>query len=160
MTGRIPAARSAYDRVMSTSDPFNLFRFVAAQEGVIETALAELAAGRKRGHWMWFVFPQLTALGQSGTAKFYGMSSLAEAQAYLEHALLGPRLGQATAAATASSAVSAHELFGSPDDLKFRSSMTLFARVQPDGPWVAALARFGLDPDPATLELLKETPPG
>ena len=141
---------------MSASDPFNLFRFVAAQEGVIETAIAELAAGRKRSHWMWFVFPQLTALGRSGTAKFYGVSSLAEARAYLGHELLGPRLTQATEAATASSASTALELFGSPDDLKFCSSMTLFAKVASDGPWVGALARFGLEPDPATLEWLKK----
>jgi uncharacterized protein (DUF1810 family) len=140
---------------MSASDPFNLFRFVAAQEGVIDTAVAELAAGRKRSHWMWFVFPQLTALGRSGSAKFYGIGSPAEANAYLDHELLGPNLEQATAAAVGSSAATAHDLFGSPDDLKFRSSMTLFAKVQPDGPWVAALARFGLEPDPATLELLK-----
>ncbi len=143
---------------MSASDPHNLFRFVAAQEGVIETAVAELAAGQKRSHWMWFVFPQLTALGRSGSAKFYGIGSLAEANAYLAHPQLGPRLAQATAAATGSAAVSTRELFGSPDDLKFRSSMTLFAKVQPDGPWVGALARFGLEPDPATLELLRETP--
>ena len=140
------------------SDPFNLFRFVAAQEGVIETAVAELSAGRKRSHWMWYVFPQLTALGRSGSAQFYGIGTLGEARAYLAHPLLCPRLLAATEAAVASSATSAHDLFGSPDDLKFRSSMTLFAKVQPDGPFVAALARFSLDPDPATLELLANMP--
>ena len=136
------------------SDPFNLFRFVAAQEGVIEAAVAELAAGRKRSHWMWFVFPQLTALGRSGPAQFYGLASLAEAKAYLAHPLLGPRLVEVTAAAVGSTATSVNALFGSPDDLKFRSSMTLFAAADLAGPYAGALARFGLTPDPATLELL------
>ena len=143
---------------MAPADPHNLFRFVAAQEGVVEGAIAELAAGRKRSHWMWFVFPQLRALGRSGTALFYGIGSLAEARAFLDHPVLGPKLAEATAAATGSQTESAYDLFGSPDDLKFRSSMTLFAKVDPDGPWIAALARFGLSPDTATLDLLREKP--
>jgi uncharacterized protein (DUF1810 family) len=109
------------------ADPFDLQRFVDAQDGgVIERALAELAAGRKQTHWMWFVFPQLKGLGRSPTALFFGIASLDEARAYLAHPVLGPRLAAATQAATGAPADSLHALFGSPDDLKFVSSMTLF----------------------------------
>ncbi len=112
---------------MSTADPFALERFVTAQTPVFSTALTELKAGRKRSHWMWFVFPQLRGLGHSSTAHFYGIGSLDEARAYLDHALLGPRLALCTETVLGSRATSLRELFGSPDDLKFRSSMTLFA---------------------------------
>jgi uncharacterized protein (DUF1810 family) len=151
---------------MTAADPYNLFRFVGAQDGVIEGALAELAAGRKRSHWMWFVFPQLRALGRSVPAQFYGIGSLAEARAYLRHPLLGPRLRDAVEAAVSSPAATVHELFGSPDDLKFRSSMTLFAAANLNGPFAAALVRFRLAADPATLDLLakpvapQDPPPG
>lgn len=119
---------------MATADPFNLERFVTAQAPVFKTALTELKAGRKRSHWMWFIFPQLCGLGHSSTAHFYGIGSLDEAQAYLEHPLLGPRLALCTETVLASKVSSVHELFGSPDDLKFRSSMTLFAlAVKDDG---------------------------
>jgi uncharacterized protein (DUF1810 family) len=94
---------------------------------VFATALAELKAGRKRSHWMWFVFPQLRGLGQSAMAQRYGVASLAEAKAYLAHPLLGPRLVECTRAVLAVEGRSLHAIFGSPDDLKFRSSMTLFA---------------------------------
>lgn len=117
---------------MSTADPFDLERFVTAQAPVLDTALAELKAGRKRSHWMWFIFPQLRGLGHSPMAQFYGIGSLEEAQAYLEHPLLGPRLELCTQTVWASHVTSVRELFGSPDDLKFRSSMTLFALAAAD----------------------------
>lgn len=133
----------------------SLDRFVMAQDPAFETAMAELATGRKTSHWMWFVFPQARSLGRSSTAAFYGLRSLEEAQAYLTHTVLGERLARATHTATTAPAASVHQLFGSPDDLKFRSSMTLFAAVAAD-PTVfdAALARWGLSPDPLTLDLV------
>lgn len=106
---------------------FDLERFVTAQDHVIGTVRAELAAGRKRTHWMWFVFPQIDGLGTSATARAYAIRSLAEARAYLDHDLLGPRLRECTSLTLACSVGDAHAIFGSPDDLKFRSSMTLFA---------------------------------
>ena len=112
---------------MPEADPFDLERFVTAQSPVFDTALAELKAGRKRSHWMWFIFPQLRGLGYSPMAQFYGIGSLDEAQAYLEHPLLGQRLELCTETVLTSNTPSLHKLFGSPDDLKFRSSMTLFA---------------------------------
>ncbi|MBB5773102.1 uncharacterized protein (DUF1810 family) [Brevundimonas vesicularis] len=132
-----------------------LDRFVAAQDPVFETAMAELVAGRKTSHWMWFVFPQARSLGRSSTAAFYGIWSLEEAQAYLAHTVLGARLARATHTATTAPAASLHQLFGSPDDLKFRSSMTLFAAVAAD-PTVfeAALTRWGLSADPLTADLV------
>jgi uncharacterized protein (DUF1810 family) len=140
-----------------SGDPFNLARFVDAQRDVFDAAVAELLAGSKRTHWMWFVFPQLRGLGVSATARFYGLASLAEAQAYLAHPVLGPRLLSAVAAVQASPAPSLHALFGSPDDLKFRSSMTLFVEAAPDGPFQAALERWcGGDRDQRTLALLAQ----
>ena len=141
---------------MSTADPFNLDRFVNAQEGVFEAALAELQAGKKRTHWMWFVFPQLRGLGRSPTAHHYGVGSLGEAQASLAHPLLGPRLAAATEAALGSGAGSPHKLFGSPDDLKFCSSMTLFALASGgEGPYRGALEHLcGGREDTGTLRLL------
>lgn len=146
---------------MSVADPFDLERFVAAQEPVFATALAELQAGRKRTHWMWFIFPQLRGLGHSSTAAFYGIASLDEARAYLAHKLLGPRLARCTNAVLGVEGRTLHEIFGSPDDLKFHSSMTLFA-VAADGaagetasPYRDALARLCQGrPDPQTLRLL------
>ena len=131
-----------------------LERFVTAQEGVHETALAEITAGRKRTHWMWFVFPQLAGLGSSPAAQRYAISGLAEARAYLDHPVLGPRLLACTAA-LAKSGRSAEEIFGYPDDLKLRSSLTLFARAAADAkPFEDALDRFYDGPDPRTLALL------
>jgi uncharacterized protein (DUF1810 family) len=139
-----------------TDDPFDLQRFVSAQAGSYETALQELRSGRKRSHWMWFVFPQLRGLGLSATAQFYGIGSLAEARAYREHPLLGPRLVETTLAMLQHQGSSAHAILGSPDDLKFRSSTTLFARVDPAGPFRAALDAFYRgEEDPATLRLLE-----
>src|SRR5580704_13431068 len=102
-------------------------RFLDAQAGVFETVLAELKAGRKRTHWMWFVFPQLRGLGRSSMATLYGIASLHEARAYLAHPLLGPRLDHCTRTMLEVEGRSLHEIFGSPDDMKFQSSMTLFA---------------------------------
>ena len=137
------------------ADAYDLQRFVDAQEGVIDLALAELRAGRKRTHWMWFVFPQLRGLGRSPTAAFYGLASADEARAYLDHHLLGPRLTASVAAVQTCPASSCAALFGSPDDMKFRASMTLFAHTDPSGPWAAALTRWcGGRKDEGTLELL------
>jgi uncharacterized protein (DUF1810 family) len=144
---------------MSQHDPFDLQRFVAAQQPVIDAALAELRAGRKRSHWMWFVFPQLRGLGRSSTAQFYGIVSLDEAQAFLAHPLLGARLDLCTRAVLDCAAPSLHAIFGSPDDVKFRSSMTLFALASPDPD---SLFRKALDrwcdgrTDEATRALLGE----
>jgi uncharacterized protein (DUF1810 family) len=109
------------------TDLFNLERFVKAQEPVFRSVLNELRAGRKRSHWMWFVFPQLRGLGRSSTAEYYGISSLAEARAYLAHPVLGPRLDLGTTTVLEIQAPSLNAIFGSPDDMKFRSCVTLFA---------------------------------
>ena len=132
--------------------------FVAAQEPVYAQVLAVLRAGRKASHWMWFIFPQLTALGRSATALRYGIDDLGTAQAYLRHAVLGPRLVECTRLVLGVDGRTAHEIFGSPDDLKFRSSMTLFGRADPGQPAFAeALAKYydGIE-DPRTVELLHE----
>ena len=142
---------------MTVADRFDLERFVTAQEPVFETVLAELRAGRKRTHWMWFVFPQLAGLGLSSTARFYGIGSIDEARAYLAHPVLGPRLYLSTKIVMASECPSLHAIFGSPDDLKFRSCMTLFSLVadDPDNPFRQALdRRCGGQPDPQTLALI------
>ena len=146
-----------------TTDPFDLARFVTAQAPVFETALRELEAGRKRSHWMWFVFPQLRGLGRAPTAAFYGIGSLAEARAYLAHAVLGPRLVRCTEAVLRHEGASLHAIFGAPDDMKFRSSMTLFARAAGDA---EPVLRRALDhfcegrPDDGTLRLLDGLPDG
>ena len=134
----------------------SLERFVQAQEPVIEQVLAELRAGRKTSHWMWFVFPQLRGLGRSPTAQHFGIASRAEAEAYLRHPVLGPRLRQCTQLVNAVRKRSIEEIFGYPDNLKFRSSMTLFANVTADNRVFAdALNRyFGGEHDPLTLERL------
>lgn len=112
---------------------FDLGRFVTAQEEVIERALAELREGRKQTHWMWFIFPQVSGLGHSAASRFYAIRSRREAEAYLQHSLLGPRLLRCCDALLAVEGKSASEIFGSPDDLKLRSSMTLFAGVSGSG---------------------------
>ena len=137
------------------ADPHNLARFVTAQAGVFDLAIEELKAGQKQSHWMWFVFPQLKGLGRSSTAQLYGISGLDEATGYLEHPVLGPRLEAAVTAVDESPAASLRALFGTPDDLKFRSSMTLFAIVAPDGPYQAALRRWSGEPDHHTVDLLR-----
>ncbi|HYD75033.1 DUF1810 domain-containing protein [Ramlibacter sp.] len=116
------------------ADPFDLQRFVAAQDPVLDTVLQELRAGCKRTHWMWFVFPQLAALGRSHMARHYGLRSLDEARAYWAHPVLGPRLRTCCEALLQARGRSAHDVFGSPDDLKLRSCMTLFALAAPAEP--------------------------
>jgi uncharacterized protein (DUF1810 family) len=134
----------------------DLERFVDAQVGIYEQALAELRAGRKRSHWMWFVFPQLRGLGRSSTSLRYGIESLEEAAGYLAHPVLGPRLLECTAAVLAVEGRSLHEIFGTPDDLKFCSSMTLFHRADPtQAPFRTALDDLcGGREDRRTLGLL------
>ena len=114
------------------SDGHDLRRFVTAQEGVYESALSELRAGRKTSHWMWFVFPQIAGLGRSATAQKYAIASLEEAEAYLAHPVLGPRILECARTLTQLSGLSALEIFGSVDAQKLKSSMTLFARAAPD----------------------------
>lgn len=139
------------------ADPFELQRFVDAQAGTYARALAELRRGRKESHWMWFVFPQLAGLGFSPMAQRYAIASLDEARAYLAHPVLGARLREAAAAVKATAGRTTREIFGATDDLKFRSSMTLFHAAAPDEPvFDEALGRFyGGEPDPRTLELLR-----
>jgi uncharacterized protein (DUF1810 family) len=138
----------------TSSDPFDLQRFVDAQERVYQTVLAELRAGHKRSHWIWFVFPQIAGLGSSPTAVSYAVSSLDEARAYLAHRLLGPRLHECARLITAVQGRSARQIFGSPDDVKVRSSMTLFVHATADNDdFVAVLQKYyGGDEDPATVE--------
>ena len=125
------------------SDPYNLQRFLDVQKDVFETVCVELSAGRKRSHWMWFIFPQLKTLGHSPTAQFYGISGREEAQAYLHHPLLGQRLRHCTQLLLATQESSIHQILGSPDDLKFRSCMTLFAHVTEDKqPFVDAVNKY------------------
>ena len=138
-------------------DRYALQRFVDAQDRVYDTVLAELRNGAKRSHWIWFVFPQLRGLGRSATAQHYGISSLEEARAYLAHPVLGPRLRDCTRLVAATDGRSVDEIFGWPDNLKVRSSMTLFAHATDDnGDFRAVLDKFyaGED-DPATVELLR-----
>lgn len=139
------------------SEPYDLDRFVRAQARNYAKALAELQAGRKASHWMWYVFPQLKGLGASAMAQAYAIVSLAEARAYLDHELLGQRLRDCAAAVLAVEGRSALQIFGAPDDLKFRSSLTLFARAAPDEPLFAANLDkyFAGAPDLRTLALLE-----
>ena len=138
------------------NDPFGLERFVQAQAPVYPQVQAELRAGRKRSHWMWFVFPQLAGLGHSAMARRYAIGSLAEAQAYAAHPLLGPRLRECSALVLAAPQNDVHRIFAAPDDLKFHSCMTLFAHAVPHEPVFAHCLRkyFGGAGDARTLALL------
>ena len=152
---------------MPLPDAYDLDRFVAAQDPVWDRVLAELRRGRKSSHWMWFVFPQIAGLGSSPTARAYALSGLDEARAYLAHPVLGPRLREAAQLAAAVPSGTASEVFGSPDDLKLRSSVTLFARAAGEAAedtaadadvavFTAVLDRyFDGDPDRRTLDLLQ-----
>lgn len=144
------------EQAMKRNDRYDLERFVEAQAGVYEQVCRELEEGRKRSHWMWFIFPQLKGLGHSAMAERYGISSRAEAEAYLAHAVLGARLRYCTELVAAVEGRSVEQIFGSPDDLKFRSSMTLFASVDAEGSVFArALGKyFGGRPDRLTIERL------
>ncbi len=137
-------------------DPFDLTRFVRAQDTVYGQALSEIRSGRKRSHWMWYIFPQLDGLGFSSTSRFYGIKNRDEASAYLAHPLLGPRLRECAEAALAVAGRSAREIFGSPDDLKLRSSATLFACVSPpDSVFERLLQKYYHgERDEKTLQLL------
>jgi uncharacterized protein (DUF1810 family) len=141
---------------MIAHDPYRLQRFVDAQDSCFAQVRSELAAGKKRTHWMWFVFPQIQGLGSSGMAQRFAISGLEEAQAYLDHPVLGVRLRECTGLVNALSGRPIDDIFDYPDDLKFHSSVTLFARAA-DGPSVFAEAltkHFNGVPDQATLERL------
>lgn len=145
------------------NDPYTLRRFVRAQDPVYDTVLAELRAGRKRSHWMWYIFPQLAGLGRSDTARFFGIGSLAEARAYLAHPVLGARLRECAALAAAAPASQASAVFPYPDDLKFHSSTTLFAQVGANngGIFTSCLNKyFSGAPDPASMLPPEQAPPG
>lgn len=139
-----------------TGDPYDLKRFVDAQYPVYDRVVGELRAGRKSSHWMWFVFPQLRGLGSSPTAVRFGIGSIDEARAYLAHELLGPRLRECARLVAAIDGRSVQEIFGRPDDMKLRSSMTLFGRAADDNDdFVAVLDKFyGGEEDRATLARL------
>jgi uncharacterized protein (DUF1810 family) len=141
----------------SSQDPFGLERFVEAQAEVYDRALAEIKRGDKRSHWMWFIFPQIDGLGHSSTAQFFAIKSVDEAKAYLAHAVLGPRLIECSTVLLQLKGLSASDIFGFPDDLKLRSSMTLFASVsEPDSVFSRVLQHYYQgQPDEKTLELLK-----
>jgi len=137
-------------------DPYDLQRFVTAQNPIYENACAELRRGDKEGHWMWFIFPQLKGLGHSAMASRFGIASREEAEAYLKHPILGFRIRECVRIVNAVDGRSAAALFGYPDDLKFRSSMTLFAQTAADNEvFVAALRKyFGGESDPLTVQRL------
>jgi uncharacterized protein (DUF1810 family) len=133
-------------------DPFDLARFVHAQAPVYEQALLELKAGRKESHWMWFIFPQIRGLGQSAMSTRFALTSLDEARAYLAHPVLGPRLQECALLVLDGEGRTAREIFGAIDEMKFRSSMTLFARVAPKDVFQRCLDKyFAGEADPATL---------
>jgi uncharacterized protein (DUF1810 family) len=140
------------------ADQFDLQRFVDAQDPAYDTVLAELRGGAKRSHWIWFVFPQLRGLGRSPTAAHYGIASLDEARAYLAHDVLGPRLAECTRLVLAIDGRSVEDIFGWPDNLKVRSSMTLFAHATDDNAdFRGVLDKFyGGEEDPATVERLSQ----
>jgi uncharacterized protein (DUF1810 family) len=137
------------------TDAFDLQRFVDAQAPVYQRVLAELGQGEKQSHWMWYIFPQFAGLGHSPMAQRYALRSRDEAMAYLGHGVLGPRLRQCTALVNAVAGRTIREILGTPDDLKFCSSMTLFGAVSSEPEFAAAIAKFyGGVPDRKTLELL------
>ena len=146
------------DNTTGRSDPFDLDRFKEAQERIYSAVLAELKGGQKRSHWMWFIFPQIDGLGHSPTAKLYAIKSKEEARAYLDHPVLGSRLVECAQAVLAVEGRSASAIFGFPDDMKLKSSMTLFAAVteDPNSVFVRVLERyFGGEEDGATLRLME-----
>lgn len=142
------------------TDPFDLDRFIQAQNPIYRDVLAELSAGSKRSHWMWFIFPQIAGLGLSAMSQRYAIASPAEARAYLAHPVLGPRLAECTALVIAVEGRSIHAILGAPDDAKFRSSMTLFGAVSDAPIFGEAIDRyFGGGRDDATLEILAKLAP-
>ena len=150
MTGR--------DDTISRDDPFDLNRFTSAQERVYGTVLAELKSGRKRSHWIWFIFPQIEGLGHSSTSQFYAIKSIEEARRYLKHPVLGARLVECAETVLGVEGRSVSDIFGYPDDMKLKSSMTLFASVRedPHSVFVRVLDKyFHGERDERTLQLLK-----
>ena len=146
--------------IQTSTDPFDLNRFISAQEGVYNGVLSELKAGHKRTHWMWYIFPQIDGLAYSSMSKHYAIKSLAEAQSYLDHPVLGKRLRECAETILALEGRSASEIFGSPDDLKLKSSLTLFASVPDAEPiFAAALDKYYHgERDSKTLKLLEMMP--
>jgi uncharacterized protein (DUF1810 family) len=141
------------------NDPFDLKRFITAQEGIYGRVLAELKSGRKRTHWMWFIFPQIEGLGHSPTSIHYAIKSIAEARRYLGHPVLGGRLTECSETLLALEGPTASEIFGYPDDMKLKSSMTLFAAVveDPRSAFIRVLEKYYHgEPDARTLRLLEE----
>ncbi|HZW13203.1 MAG TPA: DUF1810 domain-containing protein [Noviherbaspirillum sp.] len=137
-----------------SDDQYHLDRFLDAQAKVYETVLEELRAGQKCSHWIWFIFPQIQGLGRSTTAQYYALTSLDEARAYLSHPILGPRLRECSQL-VAATVRSVDDIFGYPDNLKFCSSMTLFAQVAPNDVFDGCLrVHFNGEPDPLTLDRL------
>jgi uncharacterized protein (DUF1810 family) len=143
---------------LNAVDSFNLERFVKAQADVYPQVLRELHSGRKRSHWIWFIFPQIIGLGRSPTSRLYAIRSVEEARAYLDHSVLGERLKECTSAVLNGEEESAERVFGQPDTMKFRSSLTLFAGISEAGSvFHQALERFfGGQPDPVTQAFLKK----
>ena len=141
---------------MSREDPYDLARFVRAQEPDYDQAMSEIRGGRKRSHWMWYIFPQFDGLGVSSTSRQYSIKSVAEAEAYLRHPVLGPRLLESVQAVLGVEGRSALEVFGSPDDMKLQSCATLFACVSPAGSVFEQLLDryFGGERDDKTLRLI------
>lgn len=141
----------------SNRDPFQLERFIQAQETVYQQALKELKNGKKKSHWIWYIFPQLEGLGHSATSKHYGIKSLEEAKEYLRHPVLGPRLLECCEAILAVKGRTAEDIFDFPDDMKLRSSMTLFASISPpDNMFLRVLQKyFDGGQDPKTIEILE-----
>jgi len=139
-------------------DPFNLRRFIDAQKDIYDDAIAELRSGRKRTHWMWFIFPQIEGLGHSSTAKYYAIKSREEAREYLNHPVLGKRLLECAEAVLAVEGRSASEIFGYPDDMKLKSSMTLFeSQAGPDSVFARVLNKyFQGERDARTIQILKQ----
>jgi uncharacterized protein (DUF1810 family) len=138
-----------------SADPYDLARFVSAQAVNYADALAEIRAGEKVSHWMWYVFPQFAGLGHSDTARRFAIGSVEECEAYLAHPVLGPRLVECCEAVLAVDGKTAHDIFGTPDDLKLRSSVTLFAAVTPGGVFGRVLDKyFAGEPDTRTLRLI------
>jgi uncharacterized protein (DUF1810 family) len=144
---------------MDPVDPYDLNRFVLAQDGVYPQALTEIRSGRKRSHWMWYIFPQYEGLGSSPTAQRYAIRSLEEAEAYLEHPVLGPRLVESAEAVLAIEGREASDVFGFPDDMKLHSCATLFAHASPPGSVFERLIGkyFGGERDANTVHLLGST---
>lgn len=144
--------------MQSTDDPYDLNRFIEAQVDDYQPALAEIRRGRKESHWMWYIFPQFAGLGFSATSQHFAIKSRAEAEAYLAHPVLGPRLRECAEAALLVKGKTAHQVFGSPDDMKLKSCATLFAAISPRGSMFHRLLEkyYNSESDARTLELLGE----